>query len=595
MTSPAVVILTDPASCQLADADGLLKAVLQVQQLSHAGVPTSQAFCDHPAAAQEFVEAYSRSYPELQQQSSDLPLPEELYSMVADGRLGPLLAPAPGDFTEPGEAAQLYPLYVLSLGAPEALKQALQHDALAKSKVRILEIAPTEHPRAETVPVAEAVAHVHTTRSWLAESSSELHQASELALRSEAPRDSDTIKLDGVEVDLDHIRVDEDGGRKADPPFDGSATGSSGLVPPGEPAPARLAALPSSLETHGAAQTEPAGATGPVTAVGSAPPAEQKQLAGAGTSRAEESAGSGPSPSDPPDDRTGDQIPAADGCGGENNPSSSAPDPTEPPIAASGPAAEQDPVETQPSPADPHKDVGSAPTEPAVVTAPAAVATHSEPSAEHGQPPGDGVSTTDGSAGSGQSWSDPPDDRPGDQIVAIDGSGLENGTPSNAMSEPTDEPIAASDQAAEQDPIASRTSSFADPGEDVRYAPTGHFTCGDDLRYPLPAELVPDIHVVEDSLDLPGCADDLPGCADVVDLEALYSDLCASAYTSVLAVEKFDATLPRALQSGAPAGSDYPGSPPILHEASPQCRETPDPAQDDAQDQAPTTVHDTDL
>ena len=51
MTNPAVVILTDAASCELADPDALLQALVEVQQLNNAGVPASQAFCDHPTAA----------------------------------------------------------------------------------------------------------------------------------------------------------------------------------------------------------------------------------------------------------------------------------------------------------------------------------------------------------------------------------------------------------------------------------------------------------------------------------------------------------------------------------------------------------------
>jgi hypothetical protein len=212
MTSPAVVILTDPAQCQLADADVLLKALLQVQQLSNAGVPASQAFCDHPAAAQEFVDAYSKVYPELQQQSSDLPLPEHLHSMVADGRFGPLPAPNTGEPTKPGESAQLYPLYVLSLGAPESLMQALQHNPLAKSNIRVLEIAPIEQPAAESVPVAEAVAPdpAAARSSWLADSPSALQKDDEEALSAEALPAGGSVKLDSVEVDLDHIQADRD-------------------------------------------------------------------------------------------------------------------------------------------------------------------------------------------------------------------------------------------------------------------------------------------------------------------------------------------------------------------------------------------------
>ena len=225
MTSPAVVILTDPARCQLADADVLLRALLQVQQLNDAGVPASQAFCDHPAAAQEFVDAYSKVYPELQQQSSDLPLPEHLYSMVADGRFSPLPTTNTGEPSKPGESAQLYPLYVLSLGAPKSLMQALQHSSFAKSNIRVLEIAPIEQPGAESVSVAEAVAHEPAAQSsWLAESPSGPQEDDEEALSSEALPAGEPVKLDSVEVDLDHIQADRNDD-KANFAHDDSALG----------------------------------------------------------------------------------------------------------------------------------------------------------------------------------------------------------------------------------------------------------------------------------------------------------------------------------------------------------------------------------
>jgi hypothetical protein len=75
MTSPSVVILTEPANCALADGQLLLQAVLQAQELSREGLPVSQAFCDNPAAAASFIEAYTNAFAGLQLQSPDLPLP----------------------------------------------------------------------------------------------------------------------------------------------------------------------------------------------------------------------------------------------------------------------------------------------------------------------------------------------------------------------------------------------------------------------------------------------------------------------------------------------------------------------------------------
>jgi hypothetical protein len=208
MSNPAVVILTDPAQCQLAEAETLVQALLQVQQLNKAGVPASQAFCDHPAAAVEFIDAYSKAYPALQLQTSDLPLPQQLYSMVADGRLSPLRPAEAAETAKPEQSGQLYPLYVLSLGAPEALIQALQHNSLAKSSIRVLEIAPVEQARAEPVSVAEAVAAAPLARSsWLPESSRAPERGDEDAPGTE-PLTENQIKLSSVDDDLDQIQIE---------------------------------------------------------------------------------------------------------------------------------------------------------------------------------------------------------------------------------------------------------------------------------------------------------------------------------------------------------------------------------------------------
>ena len=134
MTSRAVVILTEPEQCELAGPDVLVQAMLEVQQLSKAGLAASQAFCDHPAAAMKFIEAYTKAYPELQLRSSDLPLPEQLYSIVADGRVMPLRAPAALEGAKPGEASQLYPLYVLSLGCSRCADEGAATQQLCKKR-----------------------------------------------------------------------------------------------------------------------------------------------------------------------------------------------------------------------------------------------------------------------------------------------------------------------------------------------------------------------------------------------------------------------------------------------------------------------------
>ena len=209
MTNSTVVILTEPARCQLADADALVQAVLHAQQLNKAGVGASQAFCDHPAAAVRFIEAYAKAYPELQLRSSDLPPPEHLYSIIADGRVAPLPLPAASDGGRSGDAGQLYPLYVLSLGAPDALIRALEHNRFAQSDIQLVEIARPDKPADGPMSVAEAVAHGSVSRaSWRAEASAEPDRYPDEVSPAEELGANDPLKLATVEVDLDHIQVD---------------------------------------------------------------------------------------------------------------------------------------------------------------------------------------------------------------------------------------------------------------------------------------------------------------------------------------------------------------------------------------------------
>lgn len=214
MTSPAVVILTEPAHCELAGAKVLLQALLQVQQLSEAGIPVSQTFCDHPAEAMKFIDAYAKAYAELQAQSPGLPPPEHLYSMIADGRLSPLpTAPTTPDHARLEEAGQPHPLYVLSLGKPEVLMQALQNNQLAHNSIRLVEIAPLEDSNADSVSVAAAVgARTLASPSWLGEivAASRADEQESLPLEGSA---NEPLKLESVEPSLDYIQIDENNHR----------------------------------------------------------------------------------------------------------------------------------------------------------------------------------------------------------------------------------------------------------------------------------------------------------------------------------------------------------------------------------------------
>jgi hypothetical protein len=207
MHSRAVVILTEPERCDLASADVLMQAVLQIQQLNNAGLAASQAFCDHPASAMKFIEAYAKAYPELQLRAADLPLPEQLYSIIADGRVVPLQSSMTPEAAKPGEASQLYPLYVLSLGTPDVLMQAVQHNGFARSDIKIVEIAPLDESDAKTASVADAVAH-DGRAGWRTETLADRYLGDDDAFASTERAAGDSLKLDSVEVNLDHIEVD---------------------------------------------------------------------------------------------------------------------------------------------------------------------------------------------------------------------------------------------------------------------------------------------------------------------------------------------------------------------------------------------------
>jgi len=535
MTNPAVVILTDPARCELADADALLKALLEVQQLNSAGVPASQAFCDHPTAAMEFIDAYTTAYPELQQQSSGLPLPEVLHTMVADGRFGPLLAPGPVEPGKPQEAGQVYPLYVLSLGAPEALMQAMEQNPMASNNIRVLEVAPIEPPKPESVRVAEAVAQEPPARSSLfSESPTTLQSETEEATSLEAVQDSEPLELDSVEVNLNHIEVGTNDHQKSydqnDSTFDGPEPTFAAILPAG------------SGVADGVPQANLSSEAAPSASVGSTAPAVL------------------PTP-----------VPASVLAPAMETLSTSLIEPTIVTVAT-GSAPDQS---------------GSSPD-----IAPA-------PMTDPEQSPGSGAGTT----ADGQASGEPPKGAPPDQAPAAGDSGMENdgqnsaqgengfdsenGSPSGAVPGPEEAPVAASGRVAEQEAGTAPAASFADPGEDVLYPPTGNFAWSNDLPYGLPEDSIPEINTFEDLFDM-------ASHAEVVDLEALYRDVQTSPGTSALTVERLDFASLRAPTSNGPNPSDYPASNPTPHGTAPS-RETHDTDHDEAHHEPLMTAHDADL
>jgi hypothetical protein len=335
MSNPAVVILTDPAQCQLAEAETLVQALLQVQQLNKAGVPASQAFCDHPAAAMEFIDAYSKAYPALQLQTSDLPLPQQLYSMVADGRLSPLRPAEAVETAKLEQSGQLYPLYVLSLGAPEALIQALQHNHLAKSGIRVLEIAPIEQASAEPVSVAEAVAAAPLARSsWLPESSRAPDRGDEDAPGTELLAENQ-IKLSGVEDDLDGIQIENARDRQSYDRSDQVPYAPAVITTPvgPEPSASSVSRQTTTEATAGSSgipdpESQPAGpAAPPPEPVSDAHLALTTELSGTSTTRAEVS----PVGDEPPHDDSAD-TPHGDGADTPDEPAPNDVGASDPPV-----------------------------------------------------------------------------------------------------------------------------------------------------------------------------------------------------------------------------------------------------------------------
>ena len=102
----------------------------------------------------------------------------------------------------------------------------------------MLEVAPVEHPKVESVRVAEAVAQEPPPRSsWLSESLTTQQSEAEEASSLEAGQASEPLELDGVEVDLDRIQAGtsdhqthRDQGNSA---FDGPEPAFAAILPAG--------------------------------------------------------------------------------------------------------------------------------------------------------------------------------------------------------------------------------------------------------------------------------------------------------------------------------------------------------------------------
>jgi hypothetical protein len=161
MSSPAIVLMTDPARCSQSDVHHLVQALLEIQQMGEHATP--QAFCDHPEAAREFIDAYAQAYPQLVLEDREIPTPAHLQTLISTGQVGAFGQPAepapPEDLVPPAEpnGANGVPIVVLTMGSSQVLLDALQQAPAIRESIRLIDVAP-EREDVLSVAVAEAVA-----------------------------------------------------------------------------------------------------------------------------------------------------------------------------------------------------------------------------------------------------------------------------------------------------------------------------------------------------------------------------------------------------------------------------------------------------
>ena len=599
MTSPSFVILTQPANCALADGQLLLQAVLEAQELSREGVPVSQAFCDNPAAAESFLEAYARAFAELRLQSPDLPLPEQLYSMVVDGRLAPLpdLNPAPdGPILE--SAVALQPLVVLSMGAPDALMQALQGNRFAKHNINVVEIPIVKQAESASVTVAAAVAANAVAGASLSAGASPVsrfREDQEGSLASSEGLADAPLKLDDAEFDLNSLETDEtDQTHPAaaivhaaiEMPAAADRSTSPGATRPvhadGRGVDGSNAGSPvSQPETGSQSETRNPATTPPTSANPAAlqptavvPEAPEPVVVADPLPRPVETADvEQGTPSNPPLGADPAIEPPLSAPDAEN------PSPTPSPVETAD--AEQGTPSNPPLGADPAiEPLSSAPdaeiprltphpmeTADAEQGMPSNPPTGADPATGSPSSAGDAEATAPRLTESGAGDNLPDAEQVWDATSEIAAPAASGGVDSGAT-EPGED-------------LADNGSAFSDPGEDVVYPPTGGFTSDDDLEYPLPLAAAPQVNGLSDILQL-SLAD------EIVDFESMSS----SADHATLMAEPFDPILMRA---GGPDGLEQHGFPGPAQPVDPGHREKLTPHHETDQDETVTTAHDLDL
>jgi hypothetical protein len=512
MTSPSIVILTEPANCQLVDSQLLLEAMLQAQQLAREGVPVTDAYCDNPAAAAEFIDAYAKAYPGLELKSTELPSPEQLYSLLASGQLAPLPR---SDGANLAGAPLLNPLIVLSLGKPDGLLQALQGIRGMGDRINVIEIAPDTDEHKAPISVATAVAgHAVADMHWSVENASISHQHGEQNVLPAADEaNSGPYKLDSVEFNLDYIQAEA--GKYENhhgSPVTGivngtlvSATGGSGLEPP-----AHTDAVPTGSASGNSLATPP-DPMAPSLAPAPPPPAanasEPAVLLAAGSSQA---------PERPIDATDATLTPAAQdlekACAPEFRPDGSV----------------ADPHAAAPAEGAPNSQAGQS----------GADQSRADQSAT------DQNNADESKAEQNQAEDSPAHHSPADTARASEKTGDTGSTLEAAVPDPQTAGLKDQDS-------ADRKSSFSEPGADVAYAPTGTFTPEHDVPYPLPAAAAPEVDALRGVLHM-SLAD------EVVDLEAILSHHA----DRIQATETFDPLMLRPLGPNGHEWHDVHGTPP---------------------------------
>jgi hypothetical protein len=161
MSNPAIVLMTDPSRCSLGDVHYLVQALLEMQQMGPHAIP--QAFCDHPAAARDFVDAYAHAYPKLVLEDREIPTPDHLQSLLSAGQInamGPPVQPMlPGVLPPPTEqnGTSSLPIVVLTLGSSQVLLDALQRSPTIRESIRLIDVGQ-DKADAASVSIADAVA-----------------------------------------------------------------------------------------------------------------------------------------------------------------------------------------------------------------------------------------------------------------------------------------------------------------------------------------------------------------------------------------------------------------------------------------------------